>query len=46
MHFKNQMRLKVDSQMLQENLFRVVRAFARQQYEIDKFDEKNIEFKV
>lgn len=35
------------SNVLQENLtgIRVVRAFARQQYEIDKFDEKNVEFK-
>lgn len=35
------------SNVLQENLtgIRVVRAFARQQFEIDKFDEKNIEFK-
>lgn len=35
------------SNVLQENLtgIRVVRAFARQQYEIDKFDEKNVEFR-
>ncbi len=35
------------SNVLQENLtgIRVVRAFARQQYEIDKFDEKNTEFR-
>ncbi|SDZ27790.1 ATP-binding cassette, subfamily B [Proteiniborus ethanoligenes] len=35
------------SNVLQENLtgIRVVRAFARQQYEIDKFDDKNIEFR-
>ena len=35
------------STVLQENLsgVRVVRAFARQKYEIDKFDEKNIEYR-
>ncbi len=35
------------SNVLQENLtgIRVVRAFARQQYEIDKFDEKNTEYR-
>lgn len=35
------------SNVLQENLtgVRVVRAFARQQYEIDKFDKKNVEFR-
>ncbi len=35
------------SNVLQENLTgtRVVRAFARQQYEMDKFDEKNVEFR-
>ncbi|MCF7794182.1 MAG: ABC transporter ATP-binding protein/permease [Candidatus Cloacimonetes bacterium] len=35
------------STVLQENLsgVRVVRAFARQKYEIDKFDEKNVEYR-
>ncbi|MBT3754952.1 MAG: ABC transporter ATP-binding protein [Candidatus Cloacimonetes bacterium] len=35
------------STVLQENLsgVRVVRAFARQKYEIDKFDDKNIEYR-
>lgn len=35
------------SNVLQENLtgVRVVRAFARQQYEIDKFNKKNVEFR-
>jgi len=35
------------STVLQENLsgVRVVRAFARQKYEIDKFDEKNLEYR-
>ena len=35
------------STVLQENLtgMRVVRAFARQKYEIDKYDEKNVEFR-
>jgi len=35
------------SNVLQENLsgVRVVRAFARQKYEIDKFDEKNVEYR-
>ncbi len=35
------------STVLQENLsgVRVVRAFARQKYEIDKFDERNIEYR-
>lgn len=35
------------STVLQENLsgVRVVRAFARQKYEIDKFDERNVEYR-
>ena len=35
------------STVLQENLtgIRVVRAFGRQAYEVDKFDEKNVEFR-